>query len=257
MAYVSGRIPVSEQSWDNVQLAPGYARTAQPYKILPFADTFNMGFDDANVDQRAQGLAQREIYHGDGGRATDLSNMVWTEVERWSSEHGEQDSQEEYSSSSNDDFLRPSTVYVPPRARLIAEDAGSIVDYASSSGSDGDDEMTIRIARISQSTSILRRISAHMPNWHREPKDKSKLNRNLQFPARDGQHQDAIGEPLLGGGDDVPVQQRKRHISLGRLLSKFNDKDDTKMVDEGGAPRESLLRRTVKHTGDVIVWHKQ
>jgi hypothetical protein len=95
------------------------------------------------------------------------------------------------------------------------------------------------------SSGFLQRVSAHMklPNMHCDPRDR--LDRNLQFPARDGASQRIMSTPLLGDDDDVPEKTYKCRSSLGRALDAVKGKSqgDGKLVKRRDEPGKWFLRR--------------
>ncbi|KAH3955567.1 hypothetical protein HBH70_023120 [Parastagonospora nodorum] len=336
-AYVARKVPSSAEEWDNVELV----RKGRASDEASLADTIDMSEEEV-VDQRALDLARREIYHDHDREETILLGSGPIETDDWvdfedheviaehpsshtdrfllpstfyvppeagrSSSEGEaRTGLEERFSFPNDGALRtlPSTVYVQPTPRLIAEDAGSIMEYASGSGSDGDDEASMRIdlapvTRIENNTvkshaeadngdsefeegspinskdhtsmpsiklqktrkaggekqrrhsaNVFRRISARLPGWGGSP----HIVYSFQSPPQGDASQRVVSEPLLSGGVDVPVQDRKRDTSFARLLNKFKSKDGVKKANDGTAPPKSLLRRAVERADEFIVRH--
>jgi hypothetical protein len=210
-AYVARKAPSSAEEWENVELV----RKGRASDEVSLADTIDMSEEEV-VDQRALDFARREIYHdhdreetmllGSGPFETDdwvnfedhdviverpsshtdgfllpATFDVLPEAERSSSESEARTGLEERFSFPNNGTLLtlPSTVYVQPTLRLIAEDTGSIMGYASDSGSDGDDEASIGIelaplARCKNNT-VHSRVEADNGNSESEVKNHTSM----------------------------------------------------------------------------------
>ncbi|KAF1918229.1 hypothetical protein BDU57DRAFT_192400 [Ampelomyces quisqualis] len=282
-AYVTGKIPETEEEWTTAQLAPGFGSTSSAKFSITYdsnhlaLDGNKLPADDAMMAEKGEDLRQ------------DCSMPV------------------------DDKVLLQPTVYEPPdggATRVIAEDAGSISDYANDS--DGDEVSTRAEVMPRPSTqptapqqdangnntdveddmirgdlyfptimpspkswkqnsdatgqkrkrqsSFLKRISAHFskltPTKVAEY-ERGRLNRDFKFPSQDRSLQ--LVAPGLGGeyGEErMSETKHKRYISFGGVMKIFAGRGGRKYREgevEGEQPCRSFLRRQVARLDDFLV----
>ncbi|KAF2024598.1 hypothetical protein EK21DRAFT_93973 [Setomelanomma holmii] len=114
------------------------------------------------------------------------------------------------------------------------------------------------------SLNFLRRISAHLPKLARNRptsapaytlNDDGLLNRDFQFPVAKPDHACVASAPLLvqddGDEGDVSAKKHKRHVSLGRWLTKLSGQTGNGGADQ--KPKQSLLHRGAERVEKYIM----
>jgi hypothetical protein len=231
-AYVMGKAPNHDLEWDDVQLT-------RKYEVAPLSSNATVtDDDDADADDDV----------------TDLGQFM-VDVHDWTTSIGDTQERHDPSPAHNEQLLQSKVylppvlqplVYVPPDQliRFIAEDAGSICNYANDSHADNELSLpigsplppspTTNITTIgreeyetllepegyepSHPITFLQQLAACLPNLPCTSYDRrDNLERTFQFPAQDGYE-------LLSSAENVPKKTDTRQCSFGQLLNVFNEK---------------------------------
>jgi hypothetical protein len=114
-----------------------------------------------------------------------------------------------------------------------------------------------------RSSSLLKRLSAHilkLTSTKVAGDERGHLNRDFQFPSRDGSLQRVVSVPALDddrGDDRVQQDKHRRHVSLGGVLKVSRGKGygqkQEEYVVEDLLPRKSFLWRQVEWVNDFLV----
>jgi hypothetical protein len=284
-AYLVGKAPETELEWTNVRLAPKYGIPSPSSDAASLADTASLAdatsfatapdiiFQDDEEAKAFEPAAPTKVVHNSSNSVfADSENvlqnflhelpaqtirLIAEDANSIFDDANGSDGDDESSPLDESDVVRPAI----PNTVTLNRNGDSDEEEFPIRGdpffptmmppdfrqSHNPNNRAANYDERNSSSGFLKRVPAHMklPHTHRDPRDR--LDRNFQFPARDGASQRIMSTPLLGDDDDVPEKTYKCRSSLGRVLDAVKGKGqgDGKLVKRRDEPGKSFLRRQV------------
>jgi hypothetical protein len=276
-AYLVGKAPETELKWTNVRFAPKYgipspsSDAASLVVATSFTTAPDIIFQDDEEAKEIEPAAPTKVVHNSSDSVfADNENVLQNFLHELSAQTirliaedansmfnyvNGSDGDDESSPLDESDVVRPA---IPNTVTLNRNGDSDVEEFPIRDDpffptmmrpdfrrSHNPNNRAANYDECNSSSGFLQCVSAHMklPNTHRDPRDR--LDRNFQFPARDGASQRIMSTPLLGDDDNVPEKTYKCRSSLGRALDavKWKGQGDGKLVKRRDEPGKSFLRR--------------